>query len=204
MAKKKIIDLGVRYRSAFGYTAANQGDSLNKVNFKEGAGLDNVYATSSGSFEEITLRGNGFELFFASTIGNDSNLGKIFAPPPMCSFSRTKTIRTTPIDDSDEDPTNDAEVVERYNSGKWEIDIQGLLVDMVNHQFPKAQLTILRQAFDVNAIFAVEGDWFEALNIKSIYIESFSPAGVQGFEDTIQFSMKAYGIKPVEFFLKNK
>ena len=201
---KKVIDLGKRYSSAFGRVAVSQGQSLQKVDFKNKTGLSNVYATSSGSFEEMTLKGNGFELLFASFLGNDSKTGKVFAPPPMMSFARTKKITATAIDDSDEDPTNDAEVVERYNSGKWEIDIQGLLIDMVNHQFPKSHLDVLNQVFEQNAVFEVEGDWFDALKIKSIYIESFSPAGVQGFEDTIQFSMKAYGIKPVEFFLKNK
>ena len=204
MPKKKIIDLGSRFKNAFGFVAAKQSNGLQQLNFKDETGLSDVYVTTDGSFEEMTLRGNGFELLFASMLGNDTKVGKIFAPPPMISFSRVKKITATPIDDSDEDPTNDAEVVERYNSGRWDIKIQGLLIDMVNHQFPKQQLILLRQVFDVNATFAVEGEWFDALNIKSIYIESFEPGGVQGFEDTIQFSIQAYAIKPVEFFLKNK
>jgi hypothetical protein len=205
---KKIIDLGARFKNAFGYAAPNQSNNLKKVDYKKKTGLEDmqVYTAGNGSFEEITLKGNGYQLKFANMINasDDALLNDVFAPPPMISFSRDKTITATNIDDSDEEPNNDAEVVERYNSGKWEIDIQGLLVDMINHQFPKTQLTLLRQVFDVNAIMEVQGDWFDALNIKSIYIKSFSPAGVQGFEDTIQFSLKACSIKPVEFFLKKK
>ena len=210
MAKKKVINLGARFQNAFGYVASGEGESLRKVNFKDKNGLSastseaKIYVTSNGSFEEMTIRGNGFELRFASAMGNESSLGKIFAPPPIVSYDRQKKIIDTPVDDSDEEPTDDAFVVERWNSGKWDIKIQGLLIDMENHAFPKDKLAKLNQFFDVNAPFAVEGDWWDALNIKSIYIESFSPAGVQGFEDTIQFSLQAYSMKPVEFFLKNK
>jgi hypothetical protein len=203
MAKKQIIDLGSRFRNAFGFVASGVGESLQNTEFTDESGIHEVYAKGNGSFEAFTIRGNGFELLFGNMLQNDSKVTNVFAPPPMISFTRAKKITATPIDDSDEDPTNDAEVVERYNSGKWELTIQGLLVDMKNHEFPKNQLTLLRQLFDVNAVFDVEGDWFDALNIKSIYTEDFSVSGVQGYEDTVQFTLKAYSIKPVEFFLKN-
>ena len=203
MAKKTIIDLGGRFRNAFGYVANGVGESLQGTGFTDTSGIDEVYVKGNGSFEEITLRGNGFELFFGNMMQSDGKVTNVFAPPPMLNFDRVKTITATPIDDSDEDPTNDSEVVERYNSGKWSVNIQGLLIDMDKHDFPKNQLTLLRQAFDVNAVFDVEGDWFDALAIKSIYIEGFTVSGVQGYEDTVQFTLKAYSIKPVEFFLKN-
>jgi hypothetical protein len=209
---KKKIDLGLRYKNAFGYVAVSQGNSLQQKDFKKKNGLTketatgNVYATvdRNTSFEELTLRAGAYELFFGDALAEGSTRGKVFAPPPMMSYSRDKTIITTPVDDSDDDPTNDAFVVERYNSGQWDIKIQGLLIDMVNHEFPAYQLKVLRQFFDQNQIVEVEGQWWDALNIKSIYLKSFAPVGVQGFEDTIQFTIQAYSIKPVEFFLKNK
>lgn len=205
MAKKTIVDLGSRYRNAFGFVASGVGDSLLETGFDDASGISKVYVKGNGSFEEITLRANGsngIELHFGDMLTTEGTTS-IFAPPPMMNFDKEKKIMVTPIDDSDEDPTNDAEVVERYNSGSWEINIQGLLLDMANHQFPQNQIRLLRQVFDINDVLEVEGDWFDALNIKSIYIKSFSISGVQGYEDTVQFTVKAASIKPVEFFLKN-
>jgi hypothetical protein len=209
MAKIKVdvSGIGLRFKSAFGVVSVNQGKSLEKRNYKSKAGLQgvDVYEANDGSFEELVIKGAGFNLVFANMIDNDRfRLEDITAPPPMITFERAKRITATPIDDSDEDPTNNSEVVERYNSGKWNISIQGILVDMVNHQFPKAQLTLLNQLFEVNDILKVEGDWFDALNIKSIYMETFGVSGVSGYEDTVQFNISASSIVPVEFFLKQK
>lgn len=209
MAKKRI-SLGERYQRAFGYVASSAGGRLQQVGFadKEGATSDTstmeVFISSDGSFEEMTLSGGDLNLYFASMIGNRTSAGLIFAPPPMVTFDRQKTITTTPIDDSDGDSTDDAVVVERYNSGQWDIKIQGLLIDMVNHRFPKQHLVTLRSLFDVNDTLEVSGEFWDALNIKNIYLQSINITGVQGYEDTLQFSLQAFSIKPVEYFLKNK
>lgn len=191
----KVIDLGGRLKSAFGYVSANESENLRKQKFSEENGISGagVYVKNS-SFEELNIKKNETEnLMFGSLMfnKNDSN---IFAPPPMISFSKSKKLIITEIDGAD------SEVVERYGDRSWEIKMQGILVDMKNHQYPKTQVKKLNEFFEVGAPFAVESEMFDDLNIKSIYLTDVEIAGVAGYEDTIQFTITARSIKPVEFF----
>jgi hypothetical protein len=184
-----VIDIAERMRTAFGFTAASQRNKLATQNVE-------VYVNEY-SFEEFTLRSpdNQTMAFRDMVKGVD---GEVYAPPPMISFSKGKNLVLTEIDGSD------AEVVERYGDKSWEVKIKGVLVDMVNHQYPSAQVIKMREFFNVGAPFAVEGQMFDDLEIKSIYFTNVEIAGVAGYEDTIQFSIDARSIKPVEFFLVNK
>lgn len=193
----KIIDLGARLKTAFGFTTPNESSTLealgfNKKNEISGSG---VFVKNNYSFEKLTLKGNGFDLTFGAMMNTPELSPDTFAPPPMISWKKGKNITITPIDGTD------AEVVERYGDKSWEIKIQGLLIDMVNHNYPSSQVKLLRELFEVPAPFGVEAEIFDDLGIKSIYFTDAEFAGVAGYEDTIQYTLEARSIKPVEFFL---
>lgn len=192
----KVIDLGARLKAAFGYAAGGEGDRLKKRDFSSQHGISEagIYVNNA-SFEEITLKKNDREkLFFGSMMANKSDGNLLYAPPPMCSFTKSKNLIITEIDGSD------AEVVERYGDKSWQIKLQGLLIDMQNHLYPKKEVIKLREFFDLQEAIAVEGEFFDDLNIKSIYFTDVEIAGVAGYADTIQYTLTAKSIKPVEFF----
>jgi hypothetical protein len=82
--------------------------------------------------------------------------------------------------------------------------MQGIVIDLVNHEYPGEQVTKLRELFDRKEPFEVANEMFQDLNINSIYFENIEIAGVQGYQDTIQFTLTARSIKPVEFGFNNK
>jgi hypothetical protein len=195
-----MIDLGSRLRSAFGYASANQSSSLQAQGFADQYSINEAGVfVSDSSFEELTIKqNNDSKLVFASLMQSNSLIGNVYAPPPMVSFSKGKNITETEIDGTD------AVVVERYGDKSWVIKLQGVLVDMVNHRYPKQQVIQLREFFDLPKPFAVEGEMFDDLKIKSIYFTNIEIGGVAGYEDTIQYSLDAKSIKPVEFFFAKK
>lgn len=201
---KVITDLSARYGAALGYVP-----SVPLLKPSEGipgsqyapAGNLQVYKSleRNQTFEDFNISGNGFDLqFSANAITQSGQLGNIFAPPPLISFRKAKKLIITEVNGSD------AEVVERFNSGAWEIVMDGLIVDMENHVFPLSKLEALRKLFDVNEVFDVSGDIFNALDIQSFYCMEFMPAGVQAYQDTVRFNLVCRSIKPVEFFLNNE
>lgn len=191
----KVIDLGSRLKSAFGYVANNESKNLRKQQFSKDNGvLKAGVFVNNASFEELVIKkenGEGLK-FGAMMFAGDEN--KFFAPPPMISFSKSKKLIITEIDGAD------SEVVERYGDKSWEIKMQGVLVDMVNHQYPKSERVRLNEFFEYNAPFAVEAEMFDDLKIRSIYFTDIEIGGVAGYADTIQYSISARSIKPVEFF----
>ena len=121
----------------------------------------------------------------------------ILAPPPMLSFKRNKNIVKTKIDGSD------ASVIESFGVGEWDITIDGILVDLENHQFPMQKLYELRELFEANATFEVmNSDIMGALGIEQMYFEKIMELKVlESYQDTVAFKFKANSIKPVEFYL---
>lgn len=191
-----IFDLGSRLKAAFGYVSANESETLRKQKFAEENGItgSGVYVSDS-TFEEMTIiKDQSNRMFFANMLSGNLDSIDVYAPPPMCSFSKSKNLIITEIDGTD------AEVVERYGDKSWEIRIQGILVDMKNHNYPKAEVIKLREFFNYPGAMAVEGQFFDDLNIKSIYFTDCDLAGVAGYADTIQYSLTARSIRPVEFF----
>lgn len=189
----QIIDIGARLQAAFGFVYNQQSSRLKTLGFaKELAGVS-VFVQSDGSFEELTITGNGQNIRFAyDPLFAGSN---IFGPPPMVSFHKAKNLTITEIDGAD------AEVVERYGDRSWEIKIQALLIDMQEHQFPRNKIETIRRIFDNPAPFEIQGEIFDALNIRSIYFTDIDISGVAGFEDTMSCTLDARSIKPVEFHL---
>lgn len=151
-------------------------------------------------FEDVTLAANGTELYFAGgDLTRSGALGNVFAPPVMFGFRKSKRLIITPLDSDDS-----AEVVERYNGGAWDIMMQGILVDMEGHKFPLYKTEQLCKFFDYKGSIAVSGKQFDIRGIKTIYFQEYSDSGVQGFQDTLQFTLTARSIKPLDFYLNQE
>ena len=74
---------------------------------------------------------------------------------------------------------------------------------MDNHNYPSSKMRSFRSIFETNDIFdVIDSQIFEDLGIKSIYIERLDELKVlEDYQDTVQFKMTAYSIKPLEFFI---
>ncbi len=164
---------------------------------KNGIGA-NVFVDGS-SFADLTLRNpeNGKCYEFTGGLLSEATTG-ILAPPPMFTFDRGKNIVTTSIDGSD------SVVVESFGCKPWKIVIDGILVDLENHQYPQAKMREFREMFEVNNSFEVLNcDIMADLGIENIYFEQITELKVlKDYQDTIQYKMVAHSIKPIEFFMK--
>ncbi len=208
------VDLLTRYQNAFGFLAKNVTSRVLK-----GVGISStgIYANvdtfgdDNTEFDEITLSYKDLELKFGSLpflggnhgiledifelFSKENTFENIFAPPPMLSFTRQKNIKETPIDGSD------GVVVENYGMQPWNIKMQGIVIDMEEHQYPKEQIKQLTQLFEIPDRIDVVGDTFADKGIDTIYFTSISIDGVEGFPDTQKYTLQARSIKPIEFEL---
>lgn len=159
-----------------------------------------LYVQNNIAFEDLELKYGDKLLNFKNTVlTKGGSLGNIFAPPPMLSWSKSVNVEVTVIDGTD------AEVVERFGAGQWDIMFEGVLVDMENHEFPIGKLAEIREFFEIADAKDVTSEILnDGLNVKSIWFKTFSGSGVAGFADTIRYSIPARSIVPVEFYLNNE
>ena len=195
------FDFSGRFQNAFGFIAGNISAKLIEQGFGEevkesGLNLAVYNLDSNTSFDEVTLRRYDASYRFAYSSISDDYKG-IFATPPMFSLKRAKKLVITPIDNSD------FEVVERYGTEPWEISWRGLLIDMENHEFPLDKLQELNKIFDVNDIWSVDSDILLAVGVDSIYIKDISIDFVEGYEDTVAYTLTMRQIKSLEYSLIN-
>lgn len=201
----RVLDLGGRFQNAFGFVGGT-GESLQQTNFNDSlTGANVVVKDGRSTFEEFVLKRPGLELKFGYT-GLMKEIDDVFAPPPLVTFKKSKRIGETIVSSNDEsgNELSYGQVVEQYGRMPVEISIRGILVDMVNHQYPSEKVKQLDNLFDYNGAWDVEGQVFRDKKIKSIYFLSLDDSGVQGFMDTWSFTLEAKSIKPVEYFLKKK
>ena len=211
------VDLITRYQSAFGFVtgtlagelegALNGGIFRAGMAYNEGrwraamAGKGNrtydveMYAPREWQWAEMTMKHEGKELH----LGMGSLLKEtqgVFAPPPLLRFRRTKNITVTVIDGGDE-----AEVVENFGVNSWDIEMSGLLVDMDEHNYPGEKVKELAKFFEINDVIEVACPLLLDMGIKSIYFKEQGLEPVEGFSDTVKYSLMAKSIKPVLFSL---
>lgn len=202
-----VLDLFSRYQHAFGFVAnkysvlSNTGtagliDTVKNKYFNQFSGAE-VYVKSGFCFADMELNSQNYNLkmgdpdFFAKNSGSS-----LFVGPPMISVSRTKTIAVTSPDRSK------AEVVENFTKKSWEIKLKGVIVDMENHQYPKAQVKALADVFEFDGVFDVTCEFLNDLGIYNAYITDFDElTGVEGFEDTLSYSFTLRSTQPAEFFI---
>lgn len=200
---KTFIDIAGRWKSALGYGKAvpfltPEPMPINQISLYGDA---KAYSAGDMTFEDILLENKEANInlhFGAKMITKSGALGEIFAPPPMVAWRKVKNLIITPIDGTD------GEVVERYGDNAWDIRMQGLLVDMENHEFPLGRLEQLRKMFETSDHFKIASDIFNALGIANVYFYDIDIAGIAGFKDTVTYNLGARSIKPIEFFLNGE
>lgn len=196
-----ILDLTPRFRAAYGLVPMLK-PGINKVPGAQYANLYTVdlYVAGAQNFEELRLVNETYDvdmLFGGYRMSKSGALGDYFAPPPMLSFHKAKAAITTTINGLDD--AN--EIVELYNGGAWEVKMQGIIVDMKDHHFPLDKISQLDYLFRVPGGFEVSSQLMDALGITTIWFPEVDITPVQGYSDTVQFSMTGRSIKAVEFFL---
>lgn len=196
-----IFDFSGRVQAAFGFVTAAAsrvlydkmfGDVVKESNIN----VDVFLSGKEATFDEIGLQYGDEEYYFAYRSFSD-DYSNIFATPPMLSMKRAKKLVVTPIDNSD------IEVVERYGTEPWEITWRGLLIDMENHEFPIDKMEALNKIFEANHEWSVFSDILYKIGVDTIYIRDISIDFVEGFEDTIAYTMTTRAIRSQEVQLTN-
>lgn len=158
-----------------------------------------VYANDF-TFANLKLKSadDGKVYEFKNSILTDGESG-IFAAAPMMKFDRTKKITATAVAGSDNT------VVEDFGLEPWTITIEGLLVDMDNHQYPTTKVQRLRQIFETPSIFDVlECQVMTDLGINALYFEKLEQAAVlDDYPDTFKYKLTAKSIEPAEFSIND-
>lgn len=185
-----VIDLASRYAAAFGIMAINKQLHTAVVERDNGNYGFEFYGGMDSDVERLVFKYAKQSLTFAGML---NEVDGIFAPPLMIDFSREKQLVETEVNGSDNI------IVERWGTKSWALDIRGILVDMENKVYPQRQIEQLVQFFEINDIIEVEGIQFEDKQIDSVYFKDIRITPVEGFQDTIQFSLTAASIQPVEF-----
>lgn len=195
--KKTQINLSARYAAAFG--VASLVDVVKKeLKPKKMYDVD-YYQERSSDFEKVEFsisdnKSNYSEkLEFSSVLKGER--GNIFAPPLMINFSQDKSLIETEVND------DDAVVIERWGTKPWNIEIKGLLIDLDNRIYPSDEIKRLNLIWKCNQVVEVAGLQFEERQIDAIYFKSIEFTPLEGFQDTIQFSLSANSIKSVAFTL---
>jgi hypothetical protein len=119
---------------------------------------------------------------------------RFLAPPPMVSFTRDKHVVVTPIDRSRH------EMIENFGNRAYRISMQGILVDVADHQYPGDLVREVHGIFDNPGVYKAVGDIFDDLSINDIFFESaFKVDFVEGYVDTVKWSVNAISVESAEF-----
>ncbi|ROH98283.1 hypothetical protein EGI16_21640 [Chryseobacterium sp. G0240] len=195
-----VINLAARYAAAFGIMAINNRINQAVINREDNQYNVEVYEDFDPDFEAVIMSygpaRNPTKLKFAKMLEGSGD-GSIYAPPLMMNFSRGKNLIETQVSGGD------MVVIERWGTKPWDIEIRGILVDVENRSYPTDKIETLCRFFEYNNTIAVEGIQFIEKNITSIYLKDVSITSVEGFQDTIQFTLSASSINEVNFTLLN-
>ncbi|WP_418253678.1 DUF6046 domain-containing protein [Flavobacterium columnare] len=116
--------------------------------------------------------------------------------PLLCLLvSQEKSLIETEV--NDDDPI----VIERWGTKPWDITMNGLLIDLENRIYPSDEIRRLNQNWKYNGLVKVIGKQFEERDIDSLYFKSISFTSVEGYQDTVQFTINASSIRAVNFTL---
>ncbi len=203
MGSVSLNTLIARYQGAFGFVGSNYANALfgRLVNLPVYADPDanasgsepiQLYAVADATFGNVVFENTktGKAYSFGTSSGEDSV--KFMAPPLMISFSRDKNVVRTQIDRSE------TEVIEHFGLRPWTIDIQGILIDQESHEYPSYLVKAVREMFNSWGTYKVISDLFMDLDITEIFFESGLQVGfVEGYADTVKFSVQAISVMPV-------
>ena len=191
------IDLYARFSSAFGYVAAN----MRTRTQQPPSGVEVFVADATFADLKLKSAKDGKVYEFRNTILNATDKttfvpdNKIFAPPPMLKFDRSKKITATAIAGSDN------VVVEDFGLGQWGITLDGLLIDTGHHQYPTEKMQKFRRMFETTNIFDVlKCQPMLDLGITALYFEKVENLSVlEAYPDTVKYTLKAKSTQPPEF-----
>lgn len=193
-----VINLAARYAAAFGIVAVSNAINTAVVSRDENKYSVDVYEDLDEAFEDVEFKyksDSGQKVLKFSKMLEGDGGGSIYAPPLMINFSREKNIIETPVNGGD------GVVVERWGMKPWTVDIRGILIDVENHRYPNSKVEELNRFFEQSKIIETTGLQFSDKNIDSIYIKSISITPIEGFQDTLQFTITASSIKEVYYTL---
>lgn len=189
------IDLVARYAAAFGMMAA--GIAIEKIFVEKKDGKEfsfETYPLTTPAVDYSKLEIPGLDtLEFNAVLHGDK--GNLFAPPLLMGFSQEKSLVETEV--NDDDPI----VIERWGTKPWDITLNGLLIDLTNRIYPSDEIRRLNKNWQYNGVVKVIGKQFEERDIDTVYLRSISFTVVDGWQDTVKFSINASSIKAVNFTL---
>ena len=204
MAVVNINTVIARYQGAFGYVGGNLSNAAfgRLVRLPVYANNDNdpgsdqpvqLYPVNEITFANVVFTNNKSEKVYAFGLAAENSETEYMAPPLMVSFSRGKNVVRTAIDRSE------TEVIEHFGLKPWSINIQGILIDQENRQYPQALLKKLNEMFSAWGTYKVSGDLFLDLEITEVFFDDdFQIGFVEGFADTVKFSVRAISVLPLE------
>ncbi|MDT8346656.1 MAG: DUF6046 domain-containing protein [Flavobacteriaceae bacterium] len=189
------IDLASRYAAAFGAKAVGslaetlflQEKEANKFEFQYYPKVNQDYAYLKLSLPQLE------PLEFSAMLTGE--IGNVFAPVPLITFSQQKSFVETKVNDDDNI------VIERWGTMPWVITVQALLIDIENRIYPTEQVRRLTRFFQSNSVVDVVGLLFEEKGIDSVYFKSYEVRPIEGFSDTLEVNLTLSSIKSVNFTL---
>ncbi len=218
MAQIRIGGIIERYNEAFGITAQKVTPRLIQLANSDRVGANinlpglSVYNDTDATFANVTFKNSltGKEYSFGLNTSDNKALpffkfhnteqsNSFLAPPPMVSFRRGKNVVRTAIDRSE------FEVIENFGLKPYEIHLQGILVDTNDHQYPNSLLTEISQMFEAAGTYAVTGAMFNDLGITEVFFnDAFQVSFVEGFVDTVKYSVNAISTSNAEFLVQQQ
>lgn len=201
-----ITDVFERYNMAFGYMSMKVLPRIMKAtgaveSFLPGeteyAGTTFISTQDSDKTYSFGVNGStGTQAAFPFMADKLPDMPVYMAPPLMIKPRRGKTVVRTAIDHSE------YEVIENFGLKVWEIDLSGIVVDMQEHAYPSSLVKQLNEMFSQPGTYMVYGQIWEDLGITEVFFEQdFELGFVEGFVDTVKFSVKAISTAPVELLL---
>jgi len=199
------FDFSGRYYQAFGFTPGHISNVLIQAGFdaairrKHDTNFTNsIYVFDDNThFDEVTLYNDTEQYLFGYRELADEYTD-VFALPPIISLRRGKRLIITPVDNSD------IEVIERFSTEPYQITLRGLLIDLDEHQFPLEKLEKINDIFEVNSIWKVSSEILLAVRVDSLVIQDIEIEFIEGFEDTIAYTITARATKSIEYQLINE
>lgn len=210
MSTISINSILSRYQYSFGYVAGNIAKvganrlyanliKLPQYSTEEYSSSEDeaiaLYEVGSASFSDVILESSvsGKLYRFGASRGVYGVDQEYLAPPLMLSFSRGKNVVKTAIDRSE------IEVIEYFGLKPYSIKIQGILIDMDNHNYPSELVRLINEMFEEKGTYKVSGTIFDDLGISEIFLEDgFEVSFVEGYPDTVKFSVDATMTSPLE------
>ena len=97
------------------------------------------------------------------------------------------------------------EVVEHFGMKPYEIQLQGILVDMEEHHYPQELVTTVHDLFEAPGTFKVNSEIFYDLGITEIFFDNdFEVSFVEGYVDTVKYRAHAIAVSSAEFLLQEQ